>query len=45
MDTRAILIDFSKALDCLNHDLLLAKLEADGFTRQALRLIQNYIRD
>ena len=39
----AVLMDLSKAFDCLNHDLLIAKLEAYGFSRGALWLIQSYL--
>ena len=39
----AVLMDLSKAFDCLNHDLLIAKLEAYGFSRGALQLIQSYL--
>ena len=43
--TRAVFIDFYKVFDCLNHDLLIAKLDAYGFTRQAVRYIKSYLRD
>ena len=39
----AFLTDLSKAFDCLSHDLLLAKLNAFGFSIAALRLVQNYL--
>ena len=39
----ALLTDLSKAFDCLNHDLLIAKLNAYGFSLPALRLIHNYL--
>ena len=41
----AILMDLSKAFDCLNHDLLIAKLSAYGFTRPALKLIHTYLHE
>ena len=38
-----LLTDLSKAFDCLSHDLLIAKLNAYGFSIAALRLVQNYL--
>ena len=34
-----------KAFDCLNHDLLIAKLEAYGFNNWALKFIYNYLKE
>ena len=39
----AVLMDLSKALDCLPHKLLLLKLEAYGMSKSALQLIENYL--
>ena len=38
-------MDLSKAFDRLKHDLLLAKLHAYGFSKKALKLIPNYLRN
>ena len=38
-----ILIDLSKAYDCLLHDLLIAKLGAYGLDRSSLRLLMDYL--
>ena len=39
----ALLTDLSKAFDCLNHDLLIAKLNTYSFSFPALRLIHDYL--
>ena len=40
-----ILMDLSKAFDTINHNLLIAKLHAYGFSRDALEIIYNYLSD
>ena len=39
----AVLMDLSKAFNTLNHDLLITKLNAYGFTRESFRLIKSYL--
>ena len=39
----AILTDLSKAFDCINHELLIAKLDAYGFDKNALKFIHSYL--
>ena len=41
----ALLTDLSKAFDCMNHELLIAKLDAYGFHKSALKLILSYLSD
>ena len=41
----SILTDLSKAFDCLSHNLLLAKLDAHGFDKTMLKVIQNYLKN
>ena len=40
---RTVLMDLSKAYNCLPHDLLLAKLSAYGLDESAIALIANYL--
>ena len=41
----AVFMDLSKAFDTINHDLLIAKLEAYGFSNNALSLMLNYLKN
>ena len=39
----ALLTDLTKAFDCIDHSLLIAKLHAYGFDTNALRFIYSYL--
>ena len=43
-ETRTILTDLSKAFDCIDHNLLIAKLNAYGFEERSLEFIHSYLR-
>ena len=40
-----IFIDFSKAFDTIDHDILLLKLKSIGFKSTAIKWIENYLKD
>jgi hypothetical protein len=39
----AILMDLSKAFDCLPHNIFLSKLAAYGLSSQSVKLLENYL--
>ena len=41
----ALFMDLSKAFDTINHDLMLAKLKAYGFSTNALNLMYSYLKN
>ena len=41
----ALLMDLSEAFDTLNHELLIAKLEAYGFDKDALAILLSYLSE
>ena len=43
--TGAVIMDLSKALDTINHEFLIAKLQAYDFSEEALTLIASYLSD
>ena len=41
----ALFMDFSKAFDTTNHDLLISKLKAYGFSKEVLKLMKSYLKN
>ena len=41
----ALFTDFSKAFDCLSHELLIAKLNGYGFNMSALQFVHSYLKN
>ena len=41
----ALFVDLSKTFDTINHDLMLAKLKAYGFSTNALNLMHSYLKN
>ena len=42
-ETGAVLTDLSKAFDCIDHNLLIAKLNAYRFEKRSLEFIHSYL--
>ena len=43
-ETGAVLTDLSKAFDCIDHNLLIAKLDAKGFEKQSFDFLHSYLK-
>ena len=44
LSTDAVLVDLSKAFDCISHDLLIAKLHAYGLDFDKVMFLHNYLK-
>ena len=42
-ETGVVLTDLSKAFDCINHNLLIAKLDACAFDKQSIDFLHSYL--
>ena len=42
-ETGAVLTDLSEAFDCIDHDLLIAKLDAYGFEKQSIDFLHSFL--
>ena len=42
-ETGVVLTDLSKAFDCIDHNLLIAKLDAYGFEKQSIDFLHSYL--
>ena len=41
----ALFMDLSKAFDTINHDLVITKVKAYGFSKEALKLMKSYVKN
>ena len=41
----AIFMDFSRAFDTLNHDIMITKLKIYNFSREVLKFMQSYLKN
>ena len=42
-ETGAVLMDLSKSFHCIDHNLLIAKLNANGFEKRSINFIYSYL--
>ena len=42
-ETAAVLTDLRKAFDCIDHNLLIAKLDVYGFEKQSIDFLHSYL--